>query len=91
LAARRVPRLDGLCRASLFFSAVRQRQAVLQVQHVHPYVRANEDRCIPRGSRLRDRGRWALVRRFRLPELRVRAVVPVAQLDGRGNATFRAA
>ena len=91
MAARRVPRLDVRCRASLFFSAARQRQAVLQVQHVHPYVRANEDRCIPRGSRLRDRGRWVLVLRFPLPELRVRAVVPVAQLDGRGNATFRAA
>ena len=90
MAARRVPRLDGLCRASLFFSAVRQRRGVHQVQHVHPYGRASEDRCIPRGSRLRDRGRWVLVRHFRLLELRVQAVVRVAQLDGRGNATFRA-
>lgn len=91
MAARRVPRLDVLCRASLFFSAVRPQQVVLQVQRVHPCVRANEDRCIPRGSRLQDRGRWALVRRFRLLELRVRAVDPAARRDGQGSVTFRAA
>ena len=46
------------------------------MRRVRRCVRVSADRCIPRGSRLRGRVRWAWVQRFRLRERRGRAARP---------------
>jgi len=61
------------------------------VRRVRRCVRVSEDRCIRRGSRLRERVRLAWVPRFHLRVPRGLALVLVARRDGRGSAMFRAA
>jgi hypothetical protein len=91
LAVRCVLRRDVPSPASPFSNAVRPLRAELQVHRVPHCVPANAGRCIPRGSRLQDRVRWAWVRRFRLLEPRVPEVDPVVRREGLASAMFRAA
>lgn len=61
------------------------------MRRVRRCVLASAGRCIPRGSLLQERVRWASVPRFRLLERLVLAVVPVVRRDGLVSAMFRVA
>jgi hypothetical protein len=89
LAGLRGQLRDVPCPASLFFSGVRRLRA--EVRRVRRCAPVNEDRCIPRGSRLREHVRWEWVRRFHLRERHGREVVRVGRRDGPVKGMFRAA